>query len=254
MTHNYCLTIAYEGTEFEGWQAQPNGRTIQQLLQDALALLVKHRVHLTGSGRTDAGVHAEAQQAHFKVEQELDLHRMLHALNGILPEAVRVKSIQEVPLLFHARFSAISKEYHYHLHLDPIMDPFHRYYRWHLKGPFDVGLLRQAASLFVGTHDFTTFANSAQEGSAAKNPIRTLYRVDVVEQPGGVRLEFEGDGFLYKMVRNITGMSVEVAQGKCALGRILELLQAKNRRLAARAAPAKGLFLMKVNYPPASLE
>ena len=153
-----------------------------------------------------------------------------------------------MPLAFHARFSARSKEYHYHLHIDPVMDPFHRFYRWHLKGPIDLEVLRQAAQLFVGTHDFTSFANAVHEGSAAKNAVRTLYRVDVIDQPGGVRLEFEGNGFLYKMVRNITGMIVEVAQGKWPLERIPELLQAKDRRLAARAAPAKGLFLAKVNY------
>ncbi len=249
MSFTYCLTIAYEGTEYAGWQVQPNGLSIQQMLQDALALLLKHRVHVTGSGRTDAGVHAEAQMAHFKTEQELDIKRILHALNGILPHAVRVKKIQTVPMHFHARFSAQSKQYHYHLHIDPVMDPFRRFYRWHLKGNVDRHLLQEAANLFVGTHDFTTFANSAHEGSASHDAVRTLHRIDVIDQPGGVRLEFEGNGFLYKMVRNLTGMIVEVSQGKWPLAHISELLQARDRRLAPRTAPAKGLFLVRVNYP-----
>lgn len=249
MSYNYCLTIAYEGTEYAGWQVQPNGLSIQQLVQDALALLVKHRVHLTGSGRTDAGVHAQAQMAHFKSEQELDLRRLLYALNGLLPHAVRVKKVQVVPEHYHARYSALSKEYHYHLHIDPVMDPFHRLFRWHLKGPMDRPLLQEAASLFLGTQDFTTFANSAHEGSAARNAVRTLYRIDVIDQPGGVRLEFEGNGFLYKMVRNITAMIVEVGQRKQVLERIPELLAARDRKLAPPTAPAKGLFLVRVNYP-----
>ncbi len=249
MTYNYCLTIAYEGTEYAGWQMQTNAPSVQQLVQDALALLLKHRVHVTGSGRTDAGVHAAGQMAHFKSERELELSGVLYALNGMLPQTIRVKRIQPVPLHFHARYSAISKEYHYHLHLDPAMDPFRRLHLWHLKGPMDAHLLHKAANLFVGTHDFTTFANSAHQGSAAKDPVKTIYRIDVVEQAGGLRLEFEGNGFLYRMVRNITGTIVEVGQGKRPLECIPELLKARDRKLAARAAPAKGLFLVRVNYP-----
>lgn len=245
----YKLTIAYEGTHYSGWQRQPNAGSVQEHIQNALErVLHTDKVKLTGSGRTDAGVHALGQIANFKWHEELDLNKLIFAVNGIIPRDIRIKTIEIVQPDFHARYSAKGKVYHYHLHLDQVMDPFKRFYSWHVHRPIDLELLKKACQYFVGTHDFTSFANEAHSGSAARNPVRTIYRIDIVEESGGLRFEFEGDGFLYRMVRNIVGTVVAVASGKRPLGDIPELFKLKDRSKASVGAPSRGLFLVRVNY------
>ncbi len=245
----YKLIIAYDGTCYSGWQIQPNASSIQQVLQNVLKILLRTSVPVIGSGRTDAGAHAYGQVAHFKHTQFLDLSRFLLSLNGILPRDIRIKKIEPVSLDFHAQYSAIGKEYHYYLHLDPVMDPFRRLYCWHIHQKIDLDTLVKGSTYFVGTHDFTSFANEAHTGSAAHDPIRTLYRLDIKNIEEGVRFEFEGDGFLYKMVRNIVGTLVEAASGKRPLEEIQTILEMKDRRRAGIAAPSRGLFLVRVDYP-----
>lgn len=247
-TKKYKLTIAYDGTEYSGWQIQPNGLSIQTLIENALSTILRTPTKVVGSGRTDAGVHAWGQTAHFITSSPFDSQKLLLSLNGLLPLDIRILEIVEVPSTFHARYSATSKIYHYRLHLDPIPDPFKRRYAYHVPHPVSLFLLKSAASLFIGTHDFTSFANEARRGSAAKDPIRSLYRLDLIEEAGGVRLEFEGDGFLYKMVRNITGTLLDVCAGKISLEQIPAILAAKDRKKAGRAAPPHGLSLMEVHY------
>jgi tRNA pseudouridine38-40 synthase len=247
--HNYKLTIAYDGTAYSGWQIQPNGISIQEIIQEKSSLIARYPISLIGSGRTDAGVHALGQIAHFHCPQIPDLHKFQHSLNALIPLDIRILQIEEVPFSFHAQHHAIGKTYHYHLHLDRIPDPFKRLYSWHFKEAIDLNLLQEAASLFLGTHDFTSFANQAHQGSAAKDPVRTLYRLDVLTEPGGVRLEFAGSGFLYKMVRNILGILIEIASNKRPKEDIPIILAAKDRRKAGQAAPPQGLFLVKVDYP-----
>lgn len=246
----YKLTLAYDGTCYSGWQIQPNAPSIQQHLQEALAALF-HGEHIAviGSGRTDAGVHALNQVAHFKTEHEMPPNRLLLALNGLLPRDIRIKNVAVAPLHFHSQYSAIKKEYHYHLYLDRIMDPFRRLYCWHVLRKLDFALLHETAALFVGTHDFTSFANEPHAGSVAKNPVRTLYRLNIFPTEGGLRLEFEGDGFLYKMVRNIVGTLVDVASHRLTLADVISIFEAKDRRQAGHAAPPQGLFLVRVDYP-----
>jgi tRNA pseudouridine38-40 synthase len=246
--NKYKLTIAYDGTEYSGWQIQPNAVSIQALLENALSTILRTPTPAVSSGRTDAGVHARGQVVHFITGTDLDLFRFQLSLNGILPADIRILSIEKAAPDFHARYSSISKEYHYHLHLERTTDPFKRLYAYHDYSPLDFEKLKIAASYFVGTHDFTTFANEGSKGSAAKNPIRTITRLDICTEPGGIRLEFEGNGFLYKMVRNITGTLLNVARGKIACESIPQLFEARNRCVASPAAPARGLFLMKVNY------
>ena len=246
--HKYKLTVAYDGTLYGGWQVQINAISIQALLEKALSTILRTPTSATSSGRTDAGVHARGQVAHFITELPLDLIRLQRSLNGILPPDIRILSVEEAAPDFHARYSAVSKEYHYHLHLERTTDPFKRLYAYHDYSPLDLDKMKMAASCFVGTHDFTTFANEASKGSAAKNPVRTITRLDLCLEPGGIRLEFEGNGFLYKMVRNITGTLLEVARGKISVDEIPKLFEAKDRRIAPPAAPPHGLFLMKVNY------
>lgn len=247
--HKTKLLIAYDGTDYSGWQLQPNGVSIQALIEKALQTILRRPTHLIGSGRTDAGVHAIGQVAHFKHEQPLDHLRLVLSLNGLLPPTIRILSAEDAPLTFHARFSAEGKIYHYHLGIGPIATPFQRLYRTQIRQLIDQDLLRQAAQLFVGTRDFTSFANEAHKGSASRNAVRTLKRLDVVPEEGGLRLEFESNGFLYKMVRNIAGTLIEVAKGKYTLDDIPKLFEARDRRCVGLAAPPNGLFLVKVNYP-----
>ena len=246
--HTYKLTIAYDGTNYSGWQIQANATSIQSLIEEALKILLKEHVPLMGAGRTDAGVHAEAQVAHFYSDKTLDLLRIRASLNGLLPPDIRILSIELAPSGFHARYSATSKEYHYHLHLDRVQNPLKRLYSYHLLHHLDQTLLKEATHSFTGTHDFTSFTNQAHQGCAAKNAVRTIFRLGVIPEEGGVRLEFEGNGFLYKMVRNITGTLIDVACGKIPLEKIPDIFAAKDRCLSGRIAPAHGLFLKKISY------
>lgn len=245
----YKLTLAYDGTRYSGWQIQPNGPSIQQHLQEALgSILGGLSIAVIGSGRTDAGVHALNQVAHFKMERQFNANRLLLALNGLLPRDIRVKMVEPAPANFHAQYDAVGKEYHYHLFLERVMDPFRRLYAWHVLRKLDVTLLIEAAALFTGIHDYTSFANEAHAGAAASDPVRTIHRLDVVQTEGGIRLEFEGDGFLYKMIRNIVAILVDVASGRLGLEKIADIFAAKDRRKAGGTAPALGLFLVRVDY------
>lgn len=241
----FQLILSYDGTRYVGWQIQPNGVSIQGQLEECLSTLLKEKIRIIGAGRTDAGVHALAQGAHFVTESPLNPCQTLRSLNGMLPYDIRVLELNPVPDAFHAQYSALGKEYHYHLWLEPSVSPFLRLYRHHFPRPVDCDLLQEAANLFVGTFDFASFANL---GSRVKSTVRTIYRIDVVRQEGGLRLEFEGNGFLYKMIRNIVGTLLQIATGRGKIGEIKTLLEAKNRRAAGTAAPARGLFLVKVLY------
>lgn len=240
----YKLTISYDGTRYSGWQVQKNGQAIQPLIQKALGTILRAPTDLTGSGRTDAGVHARGQTAHFDGEEGLDGKRLILSLNALLPPDIRVMQIEPVASDFHARYSARAKIYHYHLHVDRVSDPFTDLYSHQVLGPFDLMLLKEGAKKFLGTHDFSSFANVG----SVQDKVRTIYRLDVVEQKGGMRLEFEGNGFLYKMVRNITGTLLQIAAGKITPLEIPAILEKKDRKAAAAAAPAKGLFLFAVLY------
>lgn len=245
---NCRLTIAYDGTHYHGWQVQQNANTIQAIIEEKIKIILREDVRVIGSGRTDAGVHAKGQVAHFKHRNPINLFRFLGSLNGLLPWDIRMLKVEEAPLDFHAQYSALGKTYHYHLHLDRVQDPFKRLYSYHVREKIDLEAMRDAARLFLGTHDFTSFANEAHAGCAAYDPIRTLKRLDIVPQEGGVRLEFEADGFLYKMVRNIVGVLLETAAGKRLKEDIPLILEAKDRRRAGAAIPPHGLFLMHVTY------
>ncbi len=245
---HYKLIISYDGTHYHGWQVQPNGISIQQILEEKSQIILRHPVRIIGSGRTDAGVHALGQTAHFKTQSTLDSFRFLHSLNSLLPTDIRILSMEKVPEKFHAQYSSKGKIYWYHLNFNATASPFRRLYSLHVHEKIDLDFLKQATNCFLGTHDFTSFANEAHKGSAAQDAVRTITRLDVVEEDGYVRLEFEGDGFLYKMVRNIVGTLLDIAKGKTALDEISNILAAKDRRLAGQAAPPHGLFLVKVKY------
>ena len=244
----YKMTIAYDGTNYGGWQSQLNAVSIQALIEQALLTILRAPTSLIGSGRTDAGVHALAQSAHFSTINQIDIAKTLASLNGILPVDIRILTLEETSPQFHARYSAIAKTYHYHLHLGKIPNPFKRRYAYHVPHPVDLTQLKETAAQFIGTHDFSSLANEANRGAAAKDAVRTLYRLDVIEEESGARLEFEGDGFLYKMVRNITGTLLDICAGKMDQDQIPAILAAKDRRCAGSAAPPHGLFLVNVKY------
>ena len=242
--NRYKISIAYDGTHYAGWQVQPNGTAIQTLIQRALETVLRHPISLTGSSRTDAGVHALGQVAHFDTDHATDLGKLRYAINALLPPDIRIQLIVPAAADFHARYSAMGKIYHYHLQLD-LPDPMSRLYRTQVFGLFDLEAVTLASKHLIGTHDFAAFANA----SKIKDTIRTLKRLDVIQEKGGVRLEFEGDGFLYKMVRNIVGTLLDVAAHRTPPDAVADLLKAKDRKLAGPTANAEGLFLIKVLYP-----
>lgn len=242
------LTLAYDGTHYSGWQVQPNALSIQTLVQRALETILRHPIQLSGAGRTDAGVHAEGQTAHFDTTSPLSLHRLRLSANALLPPDIRILDAEAVAADFHARYSAIGKIYHYHLHPGRECDPMTRLYSTPYFGPFDIDALKEASLAFLGTNDFVPFANAAHKGTAARDSIRTLRRLDIFEEKGKLRLEFEGDGFLYKMVRNIVGTLIETAKGQRLPSSIPAIFACRDRKQAGPTAPPTGLFLMRVLY------
>ena len=244
----YRLDIAYDGTDFSGWQVQKADPSIQGTIQEALRTITKEEVHVTGAGRTDAGVHALGQVAHVRLSSPAPAS-LQRALNGLLPPSIRILSLSVAPNGFHAQRSATKKAYHYHICLGEVVLPFDRPYVWHCRRTIDIDLLKEAAKKFVGEHDFLAYSNAPGRSSARKTSVRTLYRLDVVQTEKGLRLEFEGNGFLYKMVRNIVGMMVSAASGKRRLEEIDEVFASRDRRLAEPGAPPQGLFLIHVWYP-----
>ena len=244
----YRLDIAYDGTDFSGWQVQKSDPSIQGTIQEALRTITKEDVRVIGAGRTDAGVHAMGQAAHVRLFSEPTPVSLQRSLNGFLPPSIRIVNVSIAPEGFHAQKSAIKKEYHYHICFGDIVLPFDRPYVWHCRRTIDIDLLRKAAERFVGEHDFLAYSNAPGRGCARKTTVRVLYRLDVVRTKTGVRLEFEGNGFLYKMVRNIVGMMIGVASGKRRLEDIDEVFSSKDRRRAEPGAPPQGLFLMRIWY------
>ncbi|HEY5792370.1 MAG TPA: tRNA pseudouridine(38-40) synthase TruA [Chthoniobacterales bacterium] len=247
------LVLAYDGQPYDGWQSQAGGNAVQDHLEAAVARICGGRVAVHGSGRTDAGVHAEGQVAHFSPPetsrmQPADWQR---ALNAGLPPRIRVMGCGFVPEAFHARFSALGKRYRYVICNRPVLPPAEVGRAWHLPMPLDFDRLQAAAQRCLGTHDFRSFA--ANRGRPEKDTVR---RITLARWKAGRDLTFEveGDGFLYKMVRLLVGASVRVAQGKAEIGWIEDLLAHPALGRNSHVAPAGGLCLVRVRYPsPASL-
>lgn len=244
----YKLTIAYDGTNYGGWQVQPNSIGIQTLIQKALQTVLRENVDLTGAGRTDSGVHALGQTAHFKTEQSLEFAKLLYSVNALLPADVRVMHLEKREEDFHARYSATGKVYRYRI--DTAYDPFNRLYSWYVGYKLDLELLRAALNKMLGTHDFKGFANESHSGSAAHDSVRTLTRAELVQEGSELSIWFEADGFLYKMVRNLVGTAIDIARGHLPLEAVDAVFEMRDRSKAGQAAPAQGLTLVQVVYPP----
>ncbi|MBZ5554293.1 MAG: tRNA pseudouridine(38-40) synthase TruA [Acidobacteriia bacterium] len=241
------LVLAYDGTRFHGWQIQPQMVTIQGALQDTLQKLCQEEIHVFGSGRTDAGVHARGQVAHFKTSSKIPVPNLQHALNELLPDDIRVYDCREVDSTFHARYSARSKQYSYSILMRRINSPFRRHYVLHTAYPLNVEGMTTAARCFLGEHDFTSFCD-AQDDSPSK--VRTIYLSEVHEEERTQLVVFrvEANGFLHRMVRAMVGALLEVGRGRLAPEAIPLKLEARERVAAPWTAPAQGLCLDWVKY------
>jgi tRNA pseudouridine38-40 synthase len=239
------LTIEYDGTDFAGWQIQPNGRSVQEVLEAALAQILGEPVRLHGAGRTDAGVHARGMVAHFVTLRELPLAAYREGVNRLLPLDVAVREAAEAPSDFHARFSARGKWYRYTLRRAPVRSPLHDRTAWHLRAPLDLAAMRRAAAAFVGRHDFAAFRGA---GCDARTTERVIFAVELAEQGELLLIDVRGEGFLRHMVRVMVGTLVEVGLGRRPADDVARLLREGCRAAAGRTAPPHGLSLMEVWY------
>jgi tRNA pseudouridine38-40 synthase len=250
----FKVTLAYDGTDYAGFQRQSNARSVQQVLEDALGPIEGGEVTVTGAGRTDSGVHALGQVASFSLTSAIDPSELLGALNAILPEDVRVLNVEHAAQGFNARFSARSKVYRYRIFNARVISPFERRYALHISRNINLEHMKQAAAALEGEHDFATFQAA---GGNVRTTVRTVTRSEWHERPleGGGRLliyEIAGTGFLKYMVRNIVGTLIEVADGRRAPGSMPELLATRRRGSAGPTAQPHGLYLVRVDYDTAA--
>lgn len=263
---NIGLLISYDGTDFHGWQRQPNALTVQGCLESAIERILGEKAQVCGSGRTDAGVHALNQVANFKTKCSIPCDNLMRALNNTLQSTVRIKDVQEMPLRFHARHDARSKTYRYRILQAPVASPFFCRFAWHYPYPLDINHMAQAAKFFEGEHDFSSFA--AAEGDieeeevcdaeerrrvhprVSKSMVRRVLASRIFCRPRTSILVYEvsGNGFLHHMVRNIVGTLLEVGRGKLQPSDVVRILKARDRTLAGPTAPAQGLCLVSVDY------
>jgi tRNA pseudouridine38-40 synthase len=247
MPRRLKLIVAYDGAPFAGWQSQSHQNTIQDHVERAFERVLGKQVRVHGAGRTDAGVHAIAQCAHVDLpSNRLSATRWPEALNAFLPPTIRVLRCQYVSNDFHARLSAKGKTYRYRIWLAPVLPPFEHHRAWHIARRIDLKILRRAAKHFVGTHDFAGFA--ANRGKPEKSTTRTIYSVRVRQKGPCLTIEFDGDGFLYKMVRLIVGSLLKCALGKMRVEDVTARLDSDQVSSARFAAPAEGLLLVRVRY------
>lgn len=247
MSRRLKLIVAYDGTGFAGWQSQSHRNTIQDHLERAFERIGGMPVRVHGAGRTDAGVHALAQCAHVDLHNDhLSAPRWTAALNALLPPAIRMLRCQYVSKDFHARLSAKGKLYRYRIWSAPVLPPFEFGRAWNISQQLDFQILKRAAKCFIGTHDFAGFA--ANRGKREKSTIRTIYSVRVQQSDSCVTIEFDGDGFLYKMIRLIVGSLVRCALSKMRVEDMIQRLDTSPGDRACFAAPAEGLFLVRVRY------
>ena len=243
------LTLSYDGTDFCGWQVQPEKRTVQGTLERALSGLTGETVSVTGSGRTDSGVHAAAQVAHFDTRSAIPPERFAPALNAVLPADVSVLSSREGEEGFHARFSAKEKTYRYAAYLSPVELPLKNRYAVRVDPRTDVSRMAEAAEYLVGTHDFSCFLAS---NSSVKNTVRTVYESRVFRRGEDVFFVIRGNGFLYHMIRIIVGTLLVIGNGRRAPEDIRTMLAAKDRTTAGPTVPAHGLCLCALHYDEAA--
>ena len=242
---NIKLTIQYDGTRYSGWQFQKNARSIQEVIQKAIKKITGECVNLIASGRTDAGVHAKSQVANFKTTSKLPAKNIHMALNGVLPEDIVIFHAEEADPGFNAQHMARSKIYRYTIINSNFNDPFLRKFAAKCFYRLDLKVMRRAARLLEGKHDFRAFKTV---DGPEKSCVRTIKSIAIAKDQNVVYIDIKASGFLYNMARNIVGTLIEVGRGKIDLGKVKYILQKKDRRLCGPTMPAKGLCLMKVRY------
>ncbi|CAK9170133.1 unnamed protein product [Ilex paraguariensis] len=252
--YKWRLVIAYDGTRFSGWQYQVSPPTIQCIVEEALTRVTKLErkdLHLVGASRTDAGVHAWGQVAHFVTPFNYDRLESIHAaLNGLLPSDIRVRQISPAVPEFHARFSVKGKIYHYKIYNDSTMDPFQRHFAYHSIYKLNAALMREAAKHFVGKHDFSAFANTSRN-DRTPNPVKNIFHFDVNEMGPLLQLEVEGSGFLYRQVRNMVALLLQIGREAIPPDIVPRILSSRDRKELATyalSAPPHGLSLVAVKY------
>src|SRR5436305_4843558 len=253
---NIKLVLAYDGTDFCGWQVQPDASSIQGTLASAIGRITGEKVLPQGSGRTDAGVHALGQVASFQTESVIPAANLVIALNDILPASIRILEATEAAKDFHPRKSAKAKTYRYRIYRESVCPPFLAKYVWHYPYRLDLAAMSEAAPLMEGEHDFTSFAavdpersNQNEDNQPKKqNNIRTIFSSQWREQAGEFIYEVRGNGFLHHMVRNLVGTFLLVGKGTLESSNMATILQSQNRSAAGATAPANGLYLVNVEY------
>lgn len=240
------LTLGYDGTSFCGWQVQPNGDTVQQALENAVKCVTGESVRVTGSGRTDSGVHAIGQVAHFDTESKtVKAENFYRALNAHLPESIRVFKSEKVADDFDACRKAKRKTYSYSTYISNVENPLKERYAVRLDGDVDVDKIRDSAKVFIGEHDFKCMCAS---GSGAKTTVRTIYNISVKKDGQDLVFTVTGNGFLYNMVRILVGTLIKAGRGETSEEQLQKMLESKSRSLGGRTLPAKGLCLVSVEY------
>jgi tRNA pseudouridine38-40 synthase len=250
------LTLQYDGTDYSGWQVQDNERTIQGILEDAVFKITGERIRITGASRTDAGVHAFAQVAAFRTSSGLAPEVFSRAINANIPNDIRVIKAEESAADFHPRYSAKNKTYSYLISQPGDYSVFLRRYSWQVNYKLNSDSMKEAADYLSGTHDFTSFRAS---GCGSKNPVRTIFKIEVSALPSVdfmsfrfnvplIKISIQADAFLRHMVRNIAGMLVEIGRGRNPASHMKEVLNLKDRCFSGPAAPPNGLFLEEINY------
>jgi tRNA pseudouridine38-40 synthase len=252
LLRNIRLLIAYDGTEFSGWQKQKENRTIQGEIETRLSSITGEEISLHGAGRTDAGVHAEGMVAHFKTSRPTAAGDFSRALNSMLPSAIKIFSAEEASDNFHARFSTLGKQYQYTIFTGKVQPPRVRLYSLHVTAELHLHVIKNCLALLEGTHDFSSFENSGSRDKkkiTGRGAVRTISQASLMrEETDLLRIDFSGDGFLRHMVRNMVGTLLDAGRGRITTDDFMGILQAKDRTLAGPTAPPHGLSLIKVFY------
>lgn len=242
---NILLTISFDGTAYHGWQVQENAATVQQTLQDALQQICSRRDNVVGCSRTDAGVHANMYCCNIRTEHPIACDKLVTALNAVLPRDIAALDCKEADFDFHARYDCKSKEYIYRIWNSPNKNPFLYNYSLHYKYPLDEKFLDSQAKQFIGTHDFSSFCAA---GSSVEDTVRTVMNASVERNGDEVIFRVEANGFLYNMVRIMTGTLIDISRGRIPENSIPQIIEAGNRFAAGYTAPARGLYLNKIHY------
>lgn len=244
--NRYKITVSYDGTDYAGWQIQPNGPTVQANIEKALHELSQEKVKVHGSGRTDQGVHARGQVAHFDLERPFKPFVLKKALNALLPADIRIVRVELCDPAFHARRSAVSKEYRYFIWNAELMPPCLRRYRTHVRYKLNIDLMEKASAQLTGRHDFASFTANSRKG--IDGTVRNLTSLTVKKNGSGILISAVGEGFLYKMVRSLAGYLIRVGQGAVLPDETRHILHAKERTAKVPTARPEGLFLWRVDY------